>query len=57
MPKSDYCWDDKVTVDDGRDVWEVLGRDGHDGRLPPQSVANAKPRQEDATRGLGTTRS
>ena len=51
MLKSDYHWDGKVTTDDGWDAREVLGRDGHDGHLPPQSVANAKPRREDATRG------
>ena len=50
-PKSDHRRDDKVIADDERDAWEVLGRGGHDGRLP-QSVANAKPRWEDATRGL-----
>ena len=40
--KSDHHRDNKVTTDDGRDVREVLGRGGHDGHLPPQSVANAK---------------
>ena len=51
-PKSDHRWDSKVLIDDGRDARTILGRGGNDGRLPPQSVANAKPRQEDATRGL-----
>ena len=52
-PKSNYRRDDKVITDDGQDVWD--GRfwgDGHDSRLPPQLVANAKPRWEDTTRGL-----
>ena len=51
-PKSDYRRDGKVTTDDGGDARKVLGRGGLDGRLPPQSVANAKPRWEDATRDL-----
>ena len=51
-PKSDHRRDSKVIVDDGQDAREVLGRGGNDGRLPPQSVDNTKPRWEDATRGL-----
>ena len=51
-PKSNHRWDNKVITDNGRDARELLGRGGNDGRLPPQSVANAKPRREDATRGL-----
>jgi len=51
-PKSDHCRDSKITADDSRDAWEVLRRGSHDDRLPPKPVANAKPRQEDATLGL-----
>ena len=42
----------KVIANDGRDAWEVLERGSNDDRLSPQSVTNAKPRREDATRGL-----
>ena len=52
VPKLDHRRDSKVITNDGRDAWEVLEKDGNDGRLPPQSIANAKPRREDTTRGL-----
>ena len=45
-PKLDHRRDGKVTADDGQDALEVLGRGGHDGRLPPQSVANARSLNE-----------
>ena len=52
MPKSDHHRDNKVIADDGRDAREILGRGGNDNHLPPQSVASAKARRKDATRGL-----
>ena len=52
MPKSNHLRGSKVIIDDGQDAREVLGRGSNDGCLPPQSVANVKPRWEDATRGL-----
>ena len=51
-PKSDHRRDNKVIADDGQDAGEVMGRGGNDDRLPPQSVANAKPRWKDVTKGL-----
>ena len=52
MSKSNHRRDSKVIADDGWDAWEILKRGSNDGSLPPQSFTNAKPRREDATRGL-----